>query len=169
MTFRQPFGVCAGIVPWNVAVGLAMMKIAPAIAAGNVIIIKTSEKAPLSPLVLGKIIKEVGFPPGVIQFINGYGQAGAALASHMDVRKLSFTGSIRTGKIVSEVSPSMNKLIIVGGKVKLEESYVGIGWEVTYHHLPGRRSRKSNSESCVWISFQFRASLYFDKQDLRPR
>jgi acyl-CoA reductase-like NAD-dependent aldehyde dehydrogenase len=111
MTFRQPFGVCAGIIPWNAAIGLAMMKIAPAIAAGNVIIIKTSEKSPLAPLVLGKIIKEVGFPPGVIQFINGYGQAGAALASHMDVRKLSFTGSVRTGKIVTEVPTSVSKLM----------------------------------------------------------
>jgi aldehyde dehydrogenase (NAD+) len=104
MTFRQPFGVCAGIIPWNAPLGICITKIAPAVAAGNVIIIKTSEKAPLSPLIFAKVVKEVGFPPGVIQIINGYGNAGAALASHMDIRKLSFTGSVRTGKIVSEVS-----------------------------------------------------------------
>jgi aldehyde dehydrogenase (NAD+) len=103
MTFRQPFGVCAGIIPWNGPLGMATSKFAPAVAAGNVIIIKTSEKAPFSPLVLARIIKEAGFPPGVVQFINGYGTPGAALASHMDIRKLSFTGSVRTGKLVSEV------------------------------------------------------------------
>jgi aldehyde dehydrogenase (NAD+) len=103
MTIRQPYGVCAGIIPWNAALGSAIMKIAPAVATGNVIIVKTSEKCPLVPLVIGKMVKEAGFPPGVIQFIGGYGDAGAALASHMDVRKVSFTGSVRTGKIVSEV------------------------------------------------------------------
>jgi aldehyde dehydrogenase (NAD+) len=105
MTIRQPYGVCAGIIPWNSALGLCIMKIAPAIACGNVIIIKTSEKCPLVPLCIGKMVQEVGFPPGVIQFLNGYGSVGAALASHMDIRKLSFTGSVRTGKIVSEVHP----------------------------------------------------------------
>ena len=105
MTFRQPYGVCAGIIPWNVPFLSTIMKIPAAVAAGNVIIIKTSEKSPLSPLIFAKIAKEAGFPPGVIQIINGYGKAGAALASHMDIRKISFTGSVRTGKIVSEVIP----------------------------------------------------------------
>lgn len=108
MTFRQPYGVCAGIIPWNAPLAITIMKIAPAVAAGNVIILKTSEKAPLSPLVFARIAKEAGFPPGVIQIINGFGQAGAALASHMDIRKVSFTGSVRTGKIISEVRPSSN-------------------------------------------------------------
>jgi aldehyde dehydrogenase (NAD+) len=107
MTFRQPYGVCAGIIPWNSPLGLCVMKVAPAVAAGNVIIIKTSEKAPLAPLVLARAIKEVGFPPGVVQFINGTGAPGAALASHMEIRKISFTGSVRTGKIVSEVAPHL--------------------------------------------------------------
>jgi aldehyde dehydrogenase (NAD+) len=105
MTFRQPYGVCAGIIPWNSPLGLCVMKVAPAVAAGNVIIIKTSEKAPLAPLVLARAVKEAGFPPGVIQFINGTGAPGSALASHMEIRKISFTGSVRTGKIVSEVPP----------------------------------------------------------------
>jgi aldehyde dehydrogenase (NAD+) len=104
MTFRQPWGVCAGIIPWNGPLVMAIMKVAPAVAAGNCIIIKTSEKSPLSPLIFARVVKEAGFPPGVIQFINGHGQPGAALASHMDIRKISFTGSVRTGKIVSEVS-----------------------------------------------------------------
>jgi aldehyde dehydrogenase (NAD+) len=103
MTFRQPFGVCAGIIPWNAPLGMTILKAAPAVAAGNVIIIKTSEKSPLSPLIIARLVKEVGFPPGVIQILHGPGKTGAMLASHMEIRKISFTGSVRTGKIVSEV------------------------------------------------------------------
>jgi len=110
MTFRQPYGVCAGVIPWNAPVLTTIMKVAPAVAAGNCIIIKTSEKAPLSPLVFAQCVKEAGFPPGVIQFINGHGHAGAALASHMDVRKISFTGSVRTGRIISEVNLPYTRL-----------------------------------------------------------
>src|SRR5271155_5403423 len=105
MTLRQPYGVCAGVIPWNAPIISTIMKVAPAVAVGNCIIIKSSEKAPLSPLVFAQCVKEAGFPPGVIQFINGHGHAGAALALHMEIRKISFTGSVRTGKIISEVRP----------------------------------------------------------------
>src|SRR5271170_2225932 len=104
MTFRQAYGVCAGVIPWNAPIILTIMKVALAVAAGNCIMIKSSEKAPLSPLVFAQCVKEAGFPPGVIRFINGHGHAGAALTSHMDVRKISFTGSVRTGRIISEVN-----------------------------------------------------------------
>jgi len=103
MTIRQPYGVCAGVIPWNAPIIMTIMKVAPAVGAGNCIIIKSSEKAPLSPLVFARCVKEAGFPPGVIQILNGPGSVGAALASHMDIRKISFTGSVRTGKIISEV------------------------------------------------------------------
>jgi aldehyde dehydrogenase (NAD+) len=70
MTFRQPYGVCAGVIPWNGPI-ISTIMIAPAVAEGNCIIIKSSEKATLSPLVFAQCAKDAGFPPGVIQFING--------------------------------------------------------------------------------------------------
>jgi aldehyde dehydrogenase (NAD+) len=72
-TIRQPFGVTAGIIPWNAPAHLFLIKMASSIAAGNTIVIKTSEKAPLSPLLIASLIPAAGFPPGVINVVNGYG------------------------------------------------------------------------------------------------
>src|SRR5277367_174679 len=166
MTFRQPYGVCAGVIPWNVPVITTVMKVAPAVAAGNCIIIKTSEKAPLSPLIFAQCAKEAGFPPGVIQIINGHGHAGAALASHMDIRKISFTGSMRTGKIISEVCPPCTGLTAARGKVKLEEGHVGTWREISYHRLPRREPRENNSKSCVWVHVELWTGLYLHEQSV---
>jgi aldehyde dehydrogenase (NAD+) len=76
---------------------------------GNTVVLKTSEKAPLSGLICARLAKEAGFPPGVFNVVSGYGPtAGAALASHMKVRKISFTGSCRTGKVIMKACADSN-------------------------------------------------------------
>jgi acyl-CoA reductase-like NAD-dependent aldehyde dehydrogenase len=99
-TRREPLGVVGGIVPWNSPVLLSALKIAMAITAGNTLVLKAAEDAPLAVLAMGAICNEV-LPPGVLNVITGYGEeAGAALSQHPTVRKLSFTGSTEVGKLV---------------------------------------------------------------------
>jgi aldehyde dehydrogenase (NAD+) len=72
-TIRQPFGVTAGIIPWNSPATFFLMKVASSLAAGNTMVVKTSEKAPLSPLFIASLLPAAGFPPGVLNIVNGYG------------------------------------------------------------------------------------------------
>ncbi len=98
---REPYGVCGQIIPWNVPAIMAAFKIAPAVAAGNTVVLKPDENASLSTLELGKHIAKI-FPPGVINIVPGMGEeAGAALTAHPDVAKLAFTGSGEVGRIVA--------------------------------------------------------------------
>lgn len=105
---NEPLGVTAGIVPWNGGIVNVGMKAAPALATGNCFILKPSEKTPFSSLALGHLIKEAGFPPGVFQILSGDGSTGALIASHMRIRKVSFTGSIATGKKIQEMAAKSN-------------------------------------------------------------
>lgn len=106
---QEPLGVCGQIIPWNFPLLMFSWKIAPALATGNTIVMKTSEETPLSALIICKYIKEVGFPPGVINVIQGYGKtAGAALASHMDVNKVAFTGSTAVGREIMKMAAMSN-------------------------------------------------------------
>ena len=99
MIRRDPVGVVASIAPWNYPLMMAAWKLAPALAAGNSVILKPSEKSPLTALRLAGLAKEAGLPDGVLNVISGYGhEAGQALALHPDVEVLTFTGSTRTGK-----------------------------------------------------------------------
>ncbi len=105
---NEPLGVTAGIIPWNGPIGNVGMKAGPALATGNCFILKPSEKTPFAALALGGMIKAAGFPPGVFQIITGDGSTGALLASHMQVRKISFTGSTATGRKIQEMSAKSN-------------------------------------------------------------
>jgi len=105
---NEPLGVCAGIIPWNGPVGTIGLKAGPALATGNCFILKPSEKTPFAALAFLPLIKEAGFPPGVFQILSGDGSTGALLASHMRVRKVSFTGSIPTGKKIQEMAAKSN-------------------------------------------------------------
>lgn len=96
------------IIPWNGPLASVGLKAAPALAMGNVFILKPSEKTPLMAAELGKLVLEAGFPPGVFQILTGDGSTGAKLASHMEVAKVSFTGSIPTGKIVQSLAAKSN-------------------------------------------------------------
>ncbi|USP80438.1 hypothetical protein yc1106_07712 [Curvularia clavata] len=111
--------VCAGIGAWNGAPGFFAAKVAPAIAVGCTVVYKGSEKTPVGLLQLGDLVKQAGFPPGVINIITGGGATGGMLASHMDVNKISFTGSVPTGKKVQELATRSNfKRVVLelGGK-----------------------------------------------------
>lgn len=96
--------MCAGIGAWNGSAIFFAFKVAAALAAGCTFIYKGSEKSPIGMLQLGQFIKEAGFPPGVVNIVTGDGKVGAALASHMDVNKISFTGSAFAGKKVQELA-----------------------------------------------------------------
>ncbi|MET0366141.1 MAG: aldehyde dehydrogenase family protein, partial [Sphingobium sp.] len=118
-TLREPIGVVGQIVPWNVPLSTAILKLAPALAAGCTIVVKPSEETPLSILALGQMILDAGFPEGVVNIVNGTGaDAGAALAEHPGVDKISFTGSTATGrKIIQAALGNMKKVSLeLGGK-----------------------------------------------------
>lgn len=100
-TVREPIGVVAAITPWNSPLALLLWKLAPALAAGNTIVIKPSEVTPVSTLVLARIATKAGFPDGVINVVTGAGAAGAHLAEHPDVDKIAFTGSTGVGKKIA--------------------------------------------------------------------
>ncbi|MEU6034438.1 aldehyde dehydrogenase family protein [Actinomadura sp. NPDC047616] len=100
-TVPEPYGVCAAVIPWNVPAVLTAANVAPALAAGNTVVLKPSEVAPLAPLALAGLAREAGFPPGVLNVVTGLGaDAGAALTAHPDVDHISFVGSTATGRAV---------------------------------------------------------------------
>ena len=99
----EPKGVCALITPWNWPMNQVCLKVIPAIAAGCTMILKPSELAPLSSMILAEMIDEAKFPPGVFNLVNGDGATtGDALTSHPDVNMISFTGSTRAGALISK-------------------------------------------------------------------
>lgn len=104
----EPYGVTAGIVPWNGPLATVGFKAAPALVTGNCFILKPSEKTPFSALALGVLIKEAGFPAGVFQVLGGDGSTGELLARHMRIRKISFTGSVGVGKKVQQMAAESN-------------------------------------------------------------
>ena len=121
-TLRQPLGVCGQIIPWNYPLAMTAWKLGPALACGNTVVIKTAEQTPLSILYFAQLIKEAGFPPGVVNILNGIGkEAGAAIASHLDIDKIAFTGSTATGRqIMKMASVNMKNITLeTGGKSPL--------------------------------------------------
>lgn len=116
---REPIGVVGGIVPWNFPLHQIALKVAPAIAAGCTIVIKSSEVAPLSAVLFADILDKAGLPKGVFNLVHGAGpEAGEALAAHPEVDMVSFTGSTRAGRRVTEVAAETVKKVALelGGK-----------------------------------------------------
>ncbi|KAJ5622643.1 hypothetical protein N7528_005875 [Penicillium herquei] len=108
-THREPLGVCGAIVPWNAPLMITIWKLAPAIVAGNALIIKSSENSPLYALRLAELIKEAGIPAGVVNIVAGDGpNAGQALSEHMEVRKIAFTGSAVAGRKIMQAAAKTN-------------------------------------------------------------
>ncbi|GGY99458.1 aldehyde dehydrogenase [Pseudoduganella plicata] len=106
---REPVGVVGAIVPWNYPMLMASWKIAPALAAGNSVILKPSEKSPLTALRMAELALQAGIPPGVFNVLPGFGnEAGSALALHMDVDCIAFTGSTRVGKQIMQMAGQSN-------------------------------------------------------------
>src|SRR5580704_16800311 len=118
-TLREPVGVCGQIIPWNGPIAMLAWKIAPALACGNVSILKPAEQTPLTALRIGELILEAGIPEGVVNIITGFGEtAGAAIASHPDIDKVAFTGSTEVGKLILQASAGNLKRVSLelGGK-----------------------------------------------------
>jgi aldehyde dehydrogenase (NAD+) len=118
-TLREPVGVCGQIIPWNFPLLMASWKIAPALACGNVVILKPAEQTPLTALRLGELILEAGLPESVVQIITGFGPgAGSSIAEHPDIDKVAFTGSTEVGKLILKASAGNLKHVSLelGGK-----------------------------------------------------
>ncbi|KAL8936539.1 MAG: hypothetical protein Q9216_004883 [Gyalolechia sp. 2 TL-2023] len=145
-TRQEPIGVCAQIIPWNFPLLMWSWKIGPAIACGNTVVIKSAEQTPLSALYMGTLIKEAGFPPGVINVISGFGKiAGAAMSAHMDIDKIAFTGSTVVGRQIMKAAAGSNlkKVTLeLGGKspnivfddADIENAISWVNFGIFYNH-----------------------------------
>ncbi len=114
----ESLGVAGQIIPWNFPILMAAWKIAPALAAGNTVVLKPAETTPLTALKLAEIFHDAGLPPGVVNIVTGYGDTGAAIVNHSDVDKIAFTGSTGVGKIIQKAIAGTNKkaTLELGGK-----------------------------------------------------
>nr|AAB32754.2 acetaldehyde dehydrogenase [Mus musculus] len=139
-TRREPIGVCGQIIPWNFPMLMFIWKIGPALSCGNTVVVKPAEQTPLTALHLASLIKEAGFPPGVVNIVPGYGPtAGAAISSHMDVDKVAFTGSTQVGKLIKEAAGKSNLKRVtleLGGKspcIVFADADLDIAVEFAHH------------------------------------
>lgn len=114
----EPLGVAGQIIPWNFPLLMAAWKLAPALAAGNTVVLKPAETTPLTALKLAEIIEESGLPAGVINIVTGYGDTGAEIVHHPDIDKIAFTGSTGVGKIIQKALAGTDKKLTLelGGK-----------------------------------------------------
>ena len=114
----EPLGVAGQIIPWNFPLLMAAWKIAPALAAGNTIVLKPAETTPLTALKLAEIIHASGLPAGVVNIVTGYGDTGASIVNHKDIDKIAFTGSTGVGKIIQKAIAGTGKkaTLELGGK-----------------------------------------------------
>jgi aldehyde dehydrogenase (NAD+) len=119
MTLREPFGVTGHIIPWNYPAQIFGRSVGAALAMGNACVVKPAEDASLSTLIVGQLALEVGFPPGALNIVPGYGEeAGAALAGHPDIDHISFTGSPEIGTLVQQAAAAHHRPVTLelGGK-----------------------------------------------------
>src|ERR1700748_352380 len=108
-TRHEPIGVVGQIIPWNYPMLMQSWKLAPALATGNTVVMKPAEQTPLSALRIGELLLEAGYPEGVVNILPGFGPtAGAALANHMDVDKIAFTGSTEVGRLIMTAAAQSN-------------------------------------------------------------
>ena len=115
---KEPLGVAGQIIPWNFPLLMAAWKIAPALAAGNTVVLKPAETTSLTALKLAEIIDASGIPPGVVNIVTGFGDTGAAIVSHAKVSKIAFTGSTAVGKLIQKTIAGSDKkaTLELGGK-----------------------------------------------------
>ena len=115
---HQPLGVCGAVIPWNFPLLMLAWKVAPALAAGNTIVLKPAEYTPLTALLFAEITREAGLPKGVVNIVTGDGETGAAIVSHPDINKIAFTGSTSVGKKIRQATAGTGKALTLelGGK-----------------------------------------------------
>jgi acyl-CoA reductase-like NAD-dependent aldehyde dehydrogenase len=118
MSVRQPLGVCSMITPWNFPMAIPSWKIAPALVCGNTVVLKPATLTPLSAVNFVKVLEEVGFPPGVVNLVTGGADVGTRMATHDEVKVVSFTGSTAVGRLVNQnAAPGFKKVHLeMGGK-----------------------------------------------------
>ena len=144
---REPMGVVGAIVPWNYPMIMAAWKLGPALAAGNSVVLKPSEKSPFTALRLAELALEAGIPPGVFNVVPGLGaEAGEALALHMDVDAIAFTGSTRTGRRMLEYASRSN----------LKRVYNELGGKSAFIVFPDFADQQRAAETVA-------ASLFFNQ------
>uniref|UniRef100_A0A5F8HDA6 aldehyde dehydrogenase (NAD(+)) n=1 Tax=Monodelphis domestica TaxID=13616 RepID=A0A5F8HDA6_MONDO len=108
-TRHEPVGVCGQIIPWNFPLLMLAWKLGPALCCGNTVVVKPAEQTPLTALHVASLVKEAGFPPGVVNIVPGYGPtAGEAISSHMNIDKVAFTGSTEVGLRIKEAAGKSN-------------------------------------------------------------
>jgi aldehyde dehydrogenase (NAD+) len=114
----EPLGVCGAVIPWNFPLLMLAWKVAPALAAGNTVVLKPAEYTPLTALLFAEISLEAGLPPGVLNIVTGDGETGAALVAHPGVDKIAFTGSTPVGRKIREATAGTGKALTLelGGK-----------------------------------------------------
>ncbi|KAL5117206.1 hypothetical protein ACEQ8H_004895 [Pleosporales sp. CAS-2024a] len=158
MSLRQPFGVVAIIIPWNAPLVFFSKKVAPAVAAGNCVVVKSSEKAPLTSWKVSQWIEKCGFPPGVINVLSGHGPiSGQALSEHMKIRALSFTGSTRTGRAIQIASAKSNLKKVVfelGGKspaIIFEDADIEQAAKETEHSINWNSGQTCMANSRIYV------------------
>jgi hypothetical protein len=146
---REPMGVVGVIVPWNYPMIMAAWKLGPALATGNSVVMKPSEKSPLTALRLAEIAVEAGLPPGVFNVVPGYGhEAGEALALHMDVDAIGFTGSTRTGR----------RMLDYAGRSNLKRVYNELGGKSAFLVSPTTATRPGRRAPSPAACFSTKAS-----------
>ena len=145
-TRHEPVGVVGQIIPWNFPMLMQAWKLAPALSTGNTVVMKPAEQTPLSALRIGELIVEAGFPAGVVNLLPGFGPtAGAAIASHMGVDKVAFTGSTEVGHLIMEAAAKSNLKRVtleLGGKspnivfadTNLDEAVEGAHFGLFFNH-----------------------------------
>ena len=113
-----PYGVCGQIIPWNFPLLMLAWKVAPALAAGNTVVLKPAEFTSLTALLFAEICERIGLPPGVVNIVTGEGETGAAIVAHPDIDKIAFTGSTEVGKIIRAATAGSGKglSLELGGK-----------------------------------------------------
>jgi aldehyde dehydrogenase (NAD+) len=114
----EPLGVCGAVIPWNFPLLMLAWKVAPALAAGNTVVLKPAEYTPLTALLFAQITREAGLPKGVLNIVTGDGDTGAAFVSHPDVNKIAFTGSTKVGRKIRQATAGSGKALTLelGGK-----------------------------------------------------
>jgi acyl-CoA reductase-like NAD-dependent aldehyde dehydrogenase len=143
---REPLGVVGAVVPWNYPLIISAWKLAPALAAGNSVVLKPAEQSPLSALALAELAAEAGVPDGVLNVVPGYGEeAGQALGRHPDIDKVAFTGSVPVGRLFQRYAGESNgksvslelggksPQVVLGDAPDLQAAAEAIGWGIFYN------------------------------------
>jgi len=140
-TRHEPVGVCGQIIPWNFPLLMQAWKLGPALATGNCVVMKVAEQTPLTGLYVAQLIKEAGFPAGVVNVIPGFGPtAGGAITNHPDIDKVAFTGSTEVGKLIqAQAAQSLKRVTLeLGGKspnIILKDADIAQAVEIAHNGL----------------------------------